>query len=799
MDRFARAAQMASADLLRSDDLAPAEGAVQLPRRILLTGATGFLGVTVLEELIARTEGTVVCLVRAANPDEARTRLAAIFLAATAKLLPHARVEIVVGDLASPALGLSVEDFERLTADIDLVIHCGAEVNWSKPYQALRAVNVLSVVEIARLCCARRPKPLLFVSTLAVCYAEGSPDQVDESVDMSPYLAGMPLAYAQAKSVCERLLATLAQRGLPVTIVRSGLIAGDSRNGRSNPDDLVCRMLCSAVRTGIAPDVDWQVDACSVDFVASAIVALARAPQQGVSTLHVHNPTPRHWREIVAWLNVAGYRTALVPYSDWLDHVRRATPATDPDLRPLRAFFLARPAVLSGQTLPELYFEANRRRIESAWTMATLDRLGLRAPELDCVFLARCTTALEAAGHLDTRSRSRQAERQTSAGIESTLAILLRHHFHEPQLQVVGLERHPVDGGILSELFTWQLGQDAGVAKYTIAFRRRARTPVQSLRLVLKRKPGDATVLAIGEAVASACGTGLGRAFGTHGHGLGFLRAQEREAALYGLAEPRLRHHMPRSYGSTQGHNGELAALALECLDEDAFPRWARPDQAWPEAAIHAVVHAAAEIHSPFLGRTVALEGETWHVREPQADEMLPLWHALADHAAEFFSAWWGEPSLRLHRRIVETARTWRAALASMPRTLIHNDFNPHNLAFRPGASLLRPCAFDWELATVRVPQYDVAELLCFVLPGDADREAVATYLERHRRALERLSGLPLDRDAWQTGFGLSLNQLLLERLSLYTLFHRVRRQAFLQRVLQNWRRMHEWFAVSAS
>ena len=48
---------------------------------------------------------------------------------------------------------------------------------------------------------------------------------------------------------------------------------------------------------------------------------------------------------------------------------------------------------------------------------------------------------------------------------------------------------------------------------------------------------------------------------------------------------------------------------------------------------------------------------------------------------------------------------------------LIHNDFNPRNLALRREVGGWRLCAYDWELATIGVPQHDCAEFLCFVLP----------------------------------------------------------------------------------
>lgn len=665
-------------------------------------------------------------------------------------------------------------------------------MNWSRSYEALRAVNVLSVLEIARLCSAIRPKPLVFVSTLAVCYAHGAPRVVDEDADMSAHLAGMPLAYAQGKCVAEHLLAAFGHAGLPVTIVRSGLIVGDSRSGRSNREDIVSRLLCSAALTGVAPDVDWQVDACPVDFASDVLVDLARQPTRGIRRLHVHHPVPRHWREIVAWLNVAGYRSSLVPYERWLDHVRRATAESDPNLRPLRPFFLARPRVLEGQTLPELYFEANRQGIDATWSRRMLAGRGLVVPTIDGAYLARCVGALARSGHLPALPC--RPHPRSSADSEATVVALLRRHFGTHALKVLGIQRRTVDGGIISELLGWRLGRDAGVARFDVTFRKARGAPVETLPLILKRKPGDDVALAIGEALASTCGATLGKLFRAGAHGLGLLQAHRREPALYRIDEPVLRRHMPRPYGSMRESSGRMFALAIECLEPAAFPTWAAAGRSWPRQAIRSVVESAAQIHSVFLDQTHRLKPTLWHPGEPSPEDMLPLWRALAGHAAEFFGDWWGEPSLPLQRRAEKTTRERRSALAAMPRTLVHNDFNPRNLAFRPEGGGARPCAFDWELASVRVPQHDLAELLCFVLPPEAGRAAVLEYLELLRGKLQAHAGAPLDRTLWLEGFALSLDELILERLPLYALFHRIRRQPFLPAVLQNWKRLREWF-----
>jgi hypothetical protein len=117
-------------------------------------------------------------------------------------------------------------------------------------------------------------------------------------------------------------------------------------------------------------------------------------------------------------------------------------------------------------------------------------------------------------------------------------------------------------------------------------------------------------------------------------------------------------------------------------------------------------------------------------------------------------------------------------------------------VCIRDGHRGPRLAAYDWELASINAPQHDLAELLCFVLQTSATRAEAEGWVERHRVLLERESGLRLDRDEWDAGFRASLCDLMLNRLPMYCLVDRVRRQSFLPRVVRTWRQMHEWFPL---
>jgi aminoglycoside phosphotransferase (APT) family kinase protein len=123
---------------------------------------------------------------------------------------------------------------------------------------------------------------------------------------------------------------------------------------------------------------------------------------------------------------------------------------------------------------------------------------------------------------------------------------------------------------------------------------------------------------------------------------------------------------------------------------------------------------------------------------------------------------------------------------------LIHNDFNPRNVAIRNGPDGPRLVAYDWELATIGAPQRDLAEFLCFVLPEDAEPYVLADAIELHRATLERRSGLPLGRRDWQVGFQSALAHVLVSRLALYAMITRVRPLSFLPRVVRTWARLNE-------
>ncbi|HOT11082.1 MAG TPA: phosphotransferase, partial [Polyangiaceae bacterium] len=166
--------------------------------------------------------------------------------------------------------------------------------------------------------------------------------------------------------------------------------------------------------------------------------------------------------------------------------------------------------------------------------------------------------------------------------------------------------------------------------------------------------------------------------------------------------------------------------------------------------------------------------------------EMGPLWEAILQYNAKQFPALFTPPRLAyLSRAIQRIGPLWREIEAA-PRTLIHNDFNLRNICLRRTGSGFRLCAYDWELATMHLPQRDICEFLSFVLPPGTSREGWLEYVETYRRALEKHAQRSLDAATFVRGFDLASFDYAIDRLGMLTIAQGVNVYEYLPRVLHS-------------
>ncbi|MEU0333858.1 amino acid adenylation domain-containing protein [Streptomyces sp. NPDC006193] len=383
------------ADATLPDDLPVVTGTpvpVAQAGDVLLTGATGFLGVFLLRELTSRPGGPVHCLVRAADAQAGIRRLRAT--AGRYRLqerIDWDRVRAVPGDLSRPRFGLPGQEYDALAAAVDVVYHAAAHINFVLPYASVKPTNVDGFRHVVRFAATGRPKHLQYMSTIAVFAPGEAPDGTVLTEDDVPEACErLGIGYTQSKWVAERIAHAARAHGVPVTVHRIGRISGDSVTGACQSDDFLWRQIKSFVELGSAPPAeDLTTDLLPVDFVARAVVALSRHPAAHNRTLHVFHPSGSDFTPVHAALRAEGRPLEIVPADTWLSRLEES--ARRPGGNALAA---AVPLFREGA------LELGDNAYGNAATTRLLTELGLSWPAIDEQAIARMIRYFRSVGEL---------------------------------------------------------------------------------------------------------------------------------------------------------------------------------------------------------------------------------------------------------------------------------------------------------------------------------------------------------------------------------------------------------------
>ncbi|TAE60229.1 MAG: NAD-dependent epimerase/dehydratase family protein [Nostocales cyanobacterium] len=370
------------------------------PKNIFLTGGTGYLGAFIIKELLAETQANIYCLVRANNVTEAKSKL-------EKNLQQYAiwddkysqRIIPVVGDLAQPLLGISESEFTELSTNIDTIYHSAALLNYVYPYSALKTANVLGTQEVIRLACQNKIKPLHYVSSVAVFESNAYAGKVVKEQDSFDDWQGIFLGYSQTKWVAEKLVKIAGERGLPITIYRPPLIAGDSKTGICNTHDFINLMIKGCLQMGSFPDVDYMLDMSPVDYVSKAVVYLSKQEKSIGQAFHLQHPQPASLKSLVEWIRTFGFKLEMIPYQQWQDDLINNVTDKENPLYTLKPFLLER---WSDEqiTIPDLYLQARRPIISCEETLKALQGSSIVCPEIDSQLLLTYTSYLMQTGFL---------------------------------------------------------------------------------------------------------------------------------------------------------------------------------------------------------------------------------------------------------------------------------------------------------------------------------------------------------------------------------------------------------------
>ncbi|KAI9207927.1 male sterility protein-domain-containing protein [Polychytrium aggregatum] len=271
-------------------------------RGIVLTGATSFLGAFLIFELAHKfPRAKIYCLARTETEKLAFLRTysnaSRLVIASRNKNDPWYDVRDrwvgLRGDVSKERWALSDERWKEICEETDMIVHNAAEVHWLYNYNELKATNVLSTVTVLQLATTHHLKVVHYISTIGtIAMAKGSDKPLEEKMYSNWNLSG---GYSQTKWVSEQLINKARSRGVPATIIRPAMIAGDSGYGVCNTDDYIWRYVEGCIKLGICPanasPVTWTMD--PVDHVAKVIAEIVSS-EEALSKFVFHISDSEH-------------------------------------------------------------------------------------------------------------------------------------------------------------------------------------------------------------------------------------------------------------------------------------------------------------------------------------------------------------------------------------------------------------------------------------------------------------------------------------------------------------------------
>ncbi|MCP4349105.1 MAG: NAD-dependent epimerase/dehydratase family protein [Desulfobacterales bacterium] len=290
-------------------------------KAFFLTGATGFIGCFLLDELLRKTDADIYCLIRGTDSDAARQRIGEqLEFYALWQDGYDERIIPVAGDLSQSRFGLSEYDFLRLAEKTDIIYHSAAKMNPWDSYEQMKTTNVSGTQELLCFAGIRRVKSFHYISTLGIfSNTYNKADRFLRETEMPVCDEGLTSGYCQSKWVAEQLVIQAGDRGLPICIYRPDIALWHSRTGIINPGGhFLCNVLLACIQCGKFPSIETTVSFVPVDYASRSIVHLSRQNQSYGKIFHIANPDTVSWQSLGAEISAMGYALEEVAYEDWV-------------------------------------------------------------------------------------------------------------------------------------------------------------------------------------------------------------------------------------------------------------------------------------------------------------------------------------------------------------------------------------------------------------------------------------------------------------------------------------------------
>ena len=367
------------------------------PSDVLLTGATGFLGIHLLMELLLQTENIIYCLVRGNQAELRFDELLRFYFPLLTESIKN-RIILVHGDICLKQFGLVDKEYHDLAQKVQTVIHSGALVKHYGNYSEFETNNVQGTSEVIDFC-LKFNKRLNHISTISIS-GDFVVDQskVNTVFGEEDFYIGQDYktnVYVRSKFAAENQV--FKSKGLKYTIFRVGIVTGRYQDGkfqRNIEQNAFYRKIKSLVASSIIPEsfLDQSIEFTPVDYCAKGIVKIIKINQSNGLVFHMFNHQKIKSIELLSGLRLLNIPIKVLPNKEYDAYIGQLS-QTKEGKKTLSG-------LVSDLSINKRLNYSNAITIDSTFTINYLNQADFVWPEIDVEYLTKVISYMREVGFI---------------------------------------------------------------------------------------------------------------------------------------------------------------------------------------------------------------------------------------------------------------------------------------------------------------------------------------------------------------------------------------------------------------
>lgn len=294
---------------------------------IVLFGATGFLGIHILYNLLLKTNIKIYCVIRKKNDTEPIERIKnklKFYFPKRDMTAYLDKIEIIAGNILEDDFGITKQKYQEIGEKADCVVDAAAIVKHYGDYSIFNQTNVNGTSRILGFC-KQFKVPLHYISTMSVS-GFGLVDTPNVTFDETNLYIGQKYdknVYVRSKFEAEKLILEACKNdGLIASIYRVGTITNRFEDGvfqENYEENAFLNRLSAFFSLGAVPNelLEFLFEFTPVDYCANFVAKLVNEQEHNVEVYHLFNNNYVTCKELISMLQEIGINIEAISMEEF--------------------------------------------------------------------------------------------------------------------------------------------------------------------------------------------------------------------------------------------------------------------------------------------------------------------------------------------------------------------------------------------------------------------------------------------------------------------------------------------------